>query len=298
MELERDKYFFHYTGSDAAFGHILPEASLRFSRYLDMRDPLENKEWWFSAGGRGAETHDQERRQTAGWFAFNRAANEIRRRSFLLSLTIDTPIAETEEEEPFCLGWARARMWEQYAENNAGVCLVFDRERLTRAIIASRGDRELAALYHQDVTYEATGILKPMLDIETLGEEVTPARVNSFIEEHYEPLFFQKVLDWQSEHEYRFCTIAGDGDEVLANIGEALHAVIVGERFPKWQRAAVIEACVVAHAQPLRLDWTRGEPSLRPLKPIHSRRDEIREAIENSPGPGPPTAPPAAHGGS
>lgn len=187
---------------------------------------------------------------------------------------------------------------EQYAENNAGVCLVFDRERLVDAILGSLEGRELAALYHQEVTYEGGGILKPILDIEALGEKVTPARVNRFIEEHYEPLFFQKVLDWQSEHEYRFCTIAGDGDEVFANIEEALHAVIVGERFPKWQRPAVIEACIVAHAQPLRLDWSHGEPSLRPLKPIHSRRDEIREAIEDSPGPGPPAAPPAGHGGS
>jgi Protein of unknown function (DUF2971) len=290
VELERDNYFFHYTTSGAAFEHILPEARLRLSRYFDMRDPLENKEWWFSAGGRGADTDDEDEHRAREWFVFNRAANRVRRRSFLLSLTIDTPNGETDEEEPFCRGWARGRMWEQYAENNAGVCLVFDRERLTDAVLASLQNQEFGALYHQAVAYEGAGILKPMLDIEALGREVAAEQVSSFIQDHYEPLFFHKVLDWQSEHEYRFCTVGQDGDQVFADIGNALYAVIVGERFPDWQRPAAIEGCTAVGARPLRLDWSLGEPSLRPLRRLQRQPGLTLERIED-PGAGPPAAP-------
>lgn len=294
MELERDKYFFHYTTAHAAFEHILKDRRLRFSRYLEMRDPLENKEWWFSAGGRGTENEDEENQRVSEWWVFNRAANKVRARSFLLSLTVDTPLGETEEEDPFCRGWARARMWEQYAEKNEGVCLVFDRERLTEAVLGSlRGDRH-ATIYQQEVSYEGAGIMKPIIDIETLAGEVTAETVSSFIEDNYEPLFFHKLLDWQSEHEYRFCTIAKEDTEVFADIGDALHAVIVGERFPTWQRPAAIDACATAGAHPLRLDWSRGEPSVRPLRPRRDRRDEIREVIERTPINGAPTTPPSA----
>ena len=37
------QFFYHYTSSEVAFEHILPERQLLVSPYSEMRDPLENK---------------------------------------------------------------------------------------------------------------------------------------------------------------------------------------------------------------------------------------------------------------
>src|SRR5207342_1639539 len=165
-------YFFHYTTREAAFEHILPAQKLKFSSYAGMRDPLEAR-WNFSAGGWGEFTDEQQRDQAAGYFAFSGFAQEVREQSFLLSLTIDAP-PESEESEPFCRGWARARMWEHYAEKHAGVCLVFERERLANALSKSLVSQGFSAPHHQPVIYEGDAPASPILDLEQLGQGVAP----------------------------------------------------------------------------------------------------------------------------
>ena len=291
MPFERDKYFFHYTTREAAFAHILPEQSLKFSRYLDMRDPLENKYWRFLAGGWGHATEAESQQQVAGYLAFDDTAKHIRERSFLLSLTVDSP-PEFGEAEPFCSGWARARMWEQYAENHFGICLVFDREQLVESVVSSLRAQGFAAPYHRKVIYDGSGMMKPPLEFADLVGEVTPQQVSAYIERNHEVLFFHKALDWATEHEYRFSTTSSDQEGLFVDYGQSLEAVIVGESFPAWERPAAIAACHCAAATPERLDWTMGAPVLADLKPLENRRDEIRENIEAVRMAGPPRAEP------
>jgi hypothetical protein len=290
MEHVADKYFFHYTTREAGFAHIVPSGKLRFSRYQDMRDPLENKGWRFVGGAWGAPSSDDEQAQALAYFQFDTLANEIRERSFLLSMTIDTTPENSGEVEPFCRGWARARMWEQYAENHAGLCLVFDREALTANITNSLQAQGFAAPYHRPVIYEGDWMLKPSLNLNTLSGSVTPAIVSGYIEDNHDTLFFHKALDWESEREYRFSTTSSEEDDLYVEFGEALAAVIVGEKFPVWQRPAAIELCARTGIEAKRLDWTMGAPVLAELRPIHTRRDEIREVISNTRHPGPPRA--------
>lgn len=292
MDPAPGKYFFHYTTSEAGFGHILPSGRLRFSRYQEMRDPLENKGWQFLGGAWGSPSPDDEREQNVAYFQFNRIANEIRERSFLLSMTIDATPEASGEAEPFCRGWARARMWEQYAENHTGLCLVFDSEALIASITASLQAQGFAPPYHQPVNYEGNGMLKPSLDLNQLAGNVTPAVVSSYIEDNHDPLFFHKALDWETEREYRFSTTSSEQDDLYVEFGDALAGVIVGEKFPVWQRPAAIERCRVAGAEAKRLDWTMGAPVQADLRPIQDRRDEIRENIADGRRSGPPSAEP------
>jgi DUF2971 family protein len=210
-------------------------------------------------------------------------------------MTIDVPPGEeTEEEEPFCWGWARARMWEPYAENHEGVCLVFNRETVFSAVVASLREQRFAPPYHREVIYEGSGMRKPSLDLNDLAGDVTPERVAAYIETNHEVLFFHKALDWETEREYRFSTTSSDKKDLCVAYGDALVAVVTGEKFPTWQRPAAIEACALAEVTPLRLDWSMGQPMLGDLNPIQSRRDVIRETIADTRGAGPPTAPPTA----
>jgi hypothetical protein len=255
---------FHYTTRDAAFGHILPSGQLRLSSLHRMRDPLENKRWGFAGSFRPVDETASERARAA-WIAFHHYANEIRTSAKLLSLTLDSePGSRTADEaadaeELFARGWSRARMWEQYAERHAGVCLVFDHKALRDAVVGSLRSQGLADPYYRPVVYSASAF-QPMLDLGLLIEDASPETVRQWVQEHNDALFFKKTPDWQTENEYRFVATLPDAEYVYADFGEALKSVIVGERFPAWQRAGAASMCADAGAKLQRLDWSTGLP--------------------------------------
>jgi hypothetical protein len=106
---------------------------------------------------------------------------------------------------------------------------------------------------------------------------------------------FLKTLDWETEREYRFVTLnTGDPEEELfLDFEDALEAVIVGERFPVWQRPAAIDACREANVDALTLNWDMHRPIVTLLKvhrpddpendPEELRRRLFREEHRRSP---------------
>jgi hypothetical protein len=134
------RWLCHYTTADAAFEHILPTGELRMSPYRLMRDPLEEHDLAFAAAWFPGSHPEAE---AAYWGLMGRVA-ELRGAMRLLSLTMD---AEDYSADDFlyAFGWARARLWEQHASNHAGVCLVFNRQRLHAAMVASLNRTSLAA---------------------------------------------------------------------------------------------------------------------------------------------------------
>jgi hypothetical protein len=257
---EHGAWLFHYTTRKAAFEHILPTKRLRFSPYTEMRDPLENK-WLFNSSytvPTGMRDDDPNHPARAQSFLEARAA-VIRESAKVLSLTLD---AEGFEEAPlFGRGWARARMWEQYAENHAGVCLLFKRDALTKRVTESLRAQGLPGPYNRPVIYTQRGTgggLRLNLDeIDRLDEQF----VNELVEAHNDQLFFLKTTDWETEHEYRFVVTSPADHFVYADLGDdVLDAVIVGEHLPRWEWPGVIQSCEDAGAAALRLEWSTGSP--------------------------------------
>jgi hypothetical protein len=261
LGFEADRFFFHYTTREAAFGSILPSRALRLSTYRDMRDPLENQRWRFTFAGRGPrdtfEILDDLEKQTD----FEQQANEqTRDRSHLLSLTVDAEESPDGERAPFCFRWARARMWEQYAERHRGVCLAFDRKRLRQRFDEALAGAGAMRLYHQPVIYDGAGVMSPIIEFDALRS--SEDFFSRYVEANAGALFFTKALDWQTEHEYRFVVVAADGSPVSIDYGDALRWVIVGDRSPEWERPSIITASRQADAQALLLRWHNGRPGL------------------------------------
>jgi hypothetical protein len=250
---------YHYTTRGRAFEQILPTARLRFSPYRAMRDPLENKAWrpppaayWGSAaqGQPGDPGHPE-----TNYWQFNAWAAEIWAQAHLLAFTIDADDYSI-ENEVFGRGWARARMWEQYGEGHAGVCLVFDRDRLIANVAESLDQLHLARPYHGRVEYTESGKEPLRLTGDMLKEEVSQERVAAFIEDKHDSLFFLKALDWRSEYEYRFVVTAPPGGEgVFVEFGDALVGVVAGEKFPDWQVAGALELANRHESKALQLHW-------------------------------------------
>jgi len=262
IRLDPGRYFFHYTTREAAFGGILPSRRLRLSPYGAMRDPLENQQWRFTFSGRGASDDAAVIRDAAEQDEFERRANEeTRARSHLLSLTIDADPQDDGERPPFCFGGARARMWEQYAERYRGVCLVFDKARLTQRFTEALPGGTVTRIYHRPVIYDGAGMRKPIIEVDAVRSD--PDFFDGYVEANHGALFFTKILDWQTEHEYRFVAIAAADDSSLSiDYSDALKWVIAGNQLADWERPAVVGASRQAGARPLLMRWDRWRPGL------------------------------------
>lgn len=258
----------HYTSAQVAFEHVLPKSRIRLSPYRRMRDPAENKDIVPGTGGRGIDrdTFDESVRAMIGEIKARRD------RCRVLSLTHNDASAR----ETFGCCWARPRMWEQYADKHRGVCLVFDAERLTRAMQDAFRAHQIQS-WCREVVYTEAGIagstLRFLTDTRIFDADQRADAVTEFIERNIDDFFFLKTDDFKTEHEYRI-VITGDesvaaapgspvsfeGEFAYVKYGDALEAVLVGERFPNWQLLGANRTCERAGARLGKVGWEHRRP--------------------------------------
>jgi hypothetical protein len=259
----------HYTSPQVAFEHVLPEGRIRLSPYRRMRDPAENKDIVPGTGGYGidADTFDESVCAMIGEIKARRD------RCRVLSLTHNDASAR----ETFGCCWARPRMWEQYADEHRGVCLLFDAERLTRAMEDAFSAHQIQSWFG-DVDYTEAGLagsrLRYLSDPRIFDAGQRADAVTQFIERNAHDFFGLKTDDFKTEHEYRIVIMTGDESVVTAPgspvsfegefahvaCGAALVAVLVGERFPNWQLLGANRACERANVLLGKVGWKHRRP--------------------------------------
>jgi len=177
-------------------------------------------------------------------------ANRSRQRATKLLCLTGEPTYRHPNED-FDRAYARPRMWEQYAANHEGVCLIFDRVQLHKHLLA-----ELEALghcWHGEVVYD-NDALSDLLPAQLLnGNKLLAAGslekgIFNHLERHHQRLFFTKMADYKSEEEIRYA-VFDDKDEpyVYVPFGDALIAVVLGEKFPDWAIPGALSSCTGAH---------------------------------------------------
>lgn len=253
----------HYTSAAVAFEHILPSAQLRMSPYRRMGDPAENKDIVPGTAWTGDRPNPDQ--------AVNAMIEQIKavRDSMrLLSFTRDAPDHGGVESRFDCC-WARARMWEQYGDGHRGACLLFDQGRFEQTL-----EEQLTETpYAGNVRYTREGIAESatshLIDDRIFDADRRVEAVVEYIERNRDDFFFLKSNDFETEYEYRVVLRTGDeavgylSDEegyAYVGYGDALVAVVVGERFPDWQLAGARGACDEQGAQLRRMHWWQGEP--------------------------------------
>lgn len=271
----------HYTSAEVAFEHVLPKSRIRLSPYRRMRDPAENKDIVPGTGGYGADakTFDESVRAMIGEIKARRD------RCRVLSLTHNDATAP----ETFGCCWARPRMWEQYADEHRGVCLLFDAERLTRAMRTAFSEHRIQSWFGE-VVYTEAGIagskLRDLSDPRIFDAGQRTDAVTQFIEGNTDDIFFLKTDDFKTEHEYRIVIMAGDqsvaaasgsrvsfdGEFACVDYGDAFVAAFVGERFPNWQLLGANRVCERANALLGKVGWENRRPIAFP--PILDHRGD------------------------
>lgn len=129
-------------------------------------------------------------------------------------------------------GWARDRMWAQYGDGHAGVCLAFDRRKLVDAFTAafqSRGE-----LIAEEVAY-SDDPRSLSYDNGRIGKVGGECYATEYRRQHAPTLYLLKRLDYGGEREFRLVLLDDDvtGRDAFVPIRGALAYVMFGDRFPR-----------------------------------------------------------------
>lgn len=240
---------YHYTRAPTALEWILQTMRIRLGPVLDTNDPWEARlptTWMCEAPGTPEQRERIESVSEPARRALEQALSRARVACFCEDevAPVDDP-ARAQLFAPSSRGWARDRMWAQYADAHRGVCLAFDREKLLNAFhseLAGHGDC-LAGRVEYDDLHSTMGFHTPNLDdAARLGSEKYALAYRS---RHAQERYFTKRLDWSGEREWRLVLFDDKpgGDHAFVRIVEALSVVFVGNRFSEAYRPCVQAIC-------------------------------------------------------
>lgn len=225
---EVDQFVYHYTRAETARDFILKSWTLRLNTLSETNDPRESKAWQFNlwTGGK----HDLARydmQEVSAWFS-----KELKSRTRLACFARDQgPLTGDHTQDILRRGLARSRMWAQYADSHRGVCLVFDKARLIKAVAEHLSPR---ICFVGDVAYKDHYVVRAaaphefMINIDEL-ETLGPERYALLhLQRYHDQLFFEKLLDWRDEVEWRVVVLGEDEGPLLLPIDGLLVGVIHG----------------------------------------------------------------------
>jgi len=268
---------YHYTTLEKALEAILPYWTIRMSPCSKMRDPRESGALLLTVSGfeearaAGAELDDETFRSVIGRSGeLFRLGHGIKDLVKILSLTADHRSPRASTTEILDRGFAHPRLWEQYGGAHRGVCICFGREALRKAVTDSLQRRGFGKPFYDDVKYRDGAIASEALeirleDVQSDGE--IQGVLDAHIQKHRGELFFTKLLDWETEREFRFVITSNDVEPVDVPIHNTVRAVILGQDVPSVYRPALAALCDEGSVEMLEVRWTHGIPRFEDTMP-------------------------------
>lgn len=239
--LNSDDSIFHYTKKEIAMEYILNDKKLRFGIFKSTNDPYEYKQRLTSAFGWG----------------------DINESLYIKSMNL---IDSTIQQTPFLSfcgnfhnkGYKKPRMWSQYGQNHAGICLVFSKKSLMATI-----QNELSEdyfIFDENLSYKEieTESINVLDDTLTMNEIVS-----NNIREYYKNIFFQKDLDYKDENEFRIVLSKRNLDELsqshFIDILDSLKLIILGDNFPEVYLPTIKDLSTKLNIKFKKLHWEQNQ---------------------------------------
>ncbi len=254
---------------------MLDGGELWMNNMSRMDDPREKKEWRvrvaLGPGGIG-------RTMLLAADEANRMTDVCLRRGARIGcFTVDDKRTSASPDTLFHKGWARARMWDQYAAWHDGAVLAFDMDLVRRCDEAAAADSTPAGHPWKSKLFGSGTVqyLDEALELSLNMEDVDRAGLLDAIDDLQvgqgvpKKLYFTKNTDWASEREFRVVAVQWDEqgrppDNVLkVRFAESLRAVIVGQGLAAFDLPSV-KAQVARYpgVELLRCLWVNGAPQL------------------------------------
>ena len=232
-DFNRNQFLYHYTNVSKAF-KILYGKKLKFSKLNLMNDTLEAKPK-LSFDKHVDSTTFQKIVQHFGYTNNNYLQ--------LLCMSEDSNVEMKADNDRIKFsdysgrGFALPRMWAQYADNNNGVCFIFDKSKLTSVIKKALG-AELIGMgkvdyisHFKSFDIDLISVVEHVKKLGTKSELVRNINEVDFLKKYENFVrynYFSKLDDWKGENEFRFLAY-GDQDNYIDNIFESIAGVVVGE---------------------------------------------------------------------
>ena len=133
-------------------------------------------------------------------------------------------------------GFALPRMWAQYSSNNAGVCLIFEKESLVEKTkhFFPEAICQKVEYYEWDKNYKLSkelfdNLLQKMTHNDRSGYFTFLLKEDKDLCDY---LYFSKIKDWEGEKEYRFLVPDNSSNQSsfqIEKVLDNLKGVVVGE---------------------------------------------------------------------
>ena len=261
-----DKLLYHYTSLSSAC-KILENHNLRLSNLTNTNDPLE---FAFTNSLDCSWVGEIDEKKVFRELEISRMkrASSVRMMCFCMDKYCKQEDWNNEKNQNYAdnflfKGWARSRMWAQYAENHAGVCLIFDKEKFKDEFegLKEKSDA-IEILQDQDITYSnyLTNLEAAMVDIRS-GHTPDKDYTDFYLEPERRQYLFQKCEDYRDENEYRFCLINRDlkspDEPMFVDYGSSLLAIIYGQRFSK-----ALQLRIPDSVEQYQIFWKYGKPDV------------------------------------
>jgi len=265
---DADQFVYHYTKASTLTDYILPTNKLRLSRFQNVNDPRESKDWEFNIQStnwdRDVCVNDIKR-------VFNRHLKHDWRVGCFVSDVTEAVVTKAREDAGADMlatlyerGYSRPRMWDQYAEGYKGACLIFDRYALDQAVREAAGK---AALVHAErVKYQNPPVVSLhradplMIDFDqvvALGEDEA-ARLHT--QKHYFEILFVKARDWEAEREFRWTVNETKNEELFVDIADSLVGIVVGDLCTNDLKRTVGRYALQKDLEVAQMGWRNGVP--------------------------------------
>lgn len=266
---EENQYLFHYTSYASALGILLSQR-MRMGCLKNMNDPLEFQDHQkdpivFNDNPSNEELALRMRR-------FKDAVIERERAVRLASFSMDiSKGSQGEYYNNLSKGWARSRMWAQYADNHKGVCLVFDKINLIKSFTRAFKSKT-CKIHYGKVDY--TNDLYPIKDVlESSADSILSSEKIDFL--------FKKCEDFRDEQEFRLLLVddklKDDKEMVSFPISRSICGVIPGEKVSN-ENLVPLKRAVRACNSKIRwlpIWWDYGMPRLSDYVRLKKMIDEI-----------------------
>lgn len=154
-------------------------------------------------------------------------------------------------------------MWAQYAERHTGVCLVFDRKQLDRAV--AKASEKAFAVYYGNITYRDQLVVPGwegdyMINVDELERRGFDRYWRDHIETFKNRLLFEKMQDWKDEREFRYVAFLDDPGDLYIDVTEALVGVFFADGADDREVDALIEILLPSKVQMMGLKWKNCSP--------------------------------------
>jgi len=246
-KFESEDILYHYTKTSTALEYILAEEQLRLSGRSNSNDPIENL------------THATTIKKVYGGFDLSKSVHHLK-----VFKDIDEQMRRLKQvcfckndmsghfkkmkDKPYeFYGCMKPRMWEQYADNYKGVCLIFSKSELEKQLNDTYEHGDIEYVSYSDLNEKNNIIDSRELSESNYEKCLTQVlkKTNKFI--------FHKHQDYSGENEYRICSYL---DEVpYVNIESAIKGIIVSTKNSKYFKEQLCAYGVNLGIDVLRVDW-------------------------------------------